>query len=105
MHILCQKTDVIDTVMPSKILGMFASAKPSLVTGNGQSEVATLFSKVNAGYFIDDNSVDAIVSAIIECSSNKQQANQMGKNAREYILAHFSKQAILEKFITKISSL
>ena len=105
MHILCQKTDVIDTVMPSKILGMFASAKPSLVTGNAQSEVATLFSKANAGYFIDDNSVDDIANAIIKCNSNKQQANLLGQNARKYILEHFSRQAILEKFMTKISSL
>jgi len=30
-HILFQKLEVVDTVMPSKILGMMASAKPSIL--------------------------------------------------------------------------
>lgn len=105
MHILCQKTDVIDTVMPSKILGMFASAKPSVVTGNKKSEIATLFDHVNAGYFIDNNNVSDIVKAIIDCAENKEKSVALGKNAREYILSHFSKSAILQKFHEKLSSL
>jgi colanic acid biosynthesis glycosyl transferase WcaI len=86
--------------MPSKILGMFASRKPSLVTGNSQSEVAILFKQANAGYFIDTNIVSDIVDAICECAENKEHASLLGENARRYILSHFSKQAILHNFIT-----
>ena len=105
MHILCQKSDVIDTVMPSKILGMFASGKPSLVTGNKKSEVATLFDQANAGYFIHTNSVDDIVNAICECAENKEKSVVLGSNARHYILSHFSRQAILQKFHEKLMSI
>lgn len=102
LHILCQKKDVIDTVMPSKILGMFASQKPSLVTGNSQSEVATLFQKANAGYFIANNNVDDIVNAIIACSQAPEKATEFGQNARTYIFENFSREAILKKLHEKV---
>jgi colanic acid biosynthesis glycosyl transferase WcaI len=105
LHILCQKTDVVDTVMPSKILGMFASQKPSLVTGNEKSEVATLFHKANAGYFIADNNVDTITKSIIECSENKEKAEQFGHNARTYILDNFSREAILQKLMDTLKKI
>lgn len=103
MHILCQKNDVIDAVMPSKILGMFASAKVSLVTGNQKSEVALLFKQANAGYFIDASQVDDIVTAILECAENPKKSSEFGHNARRYIIENFSKQAILKKFHEKLS--
>ncbi len=103
MHILCQKNDVIDAVMPSKILGMFASARASLVTGNQKSEVAILLKKANAGYFIHTNHIDDIVQAILECAENTQKASEFGSNARQYIIENFLKQAILRKFNKKLS--
>ena len=44
VHVLFQKTSVLDTVMPSKVLGMIASAIPSIVTGHPESEVDTVLS-------------------------------------------------------------
>ena len=38
LHILFQKVNLIDTVMPSKILAMMASKRPSLITGSLKSE-------------------------------------------------------------------
>jgi colanic acid biosynthesis glycosyl transferase WcaI len=45
-----QKNAVVDTVMPSKILGMMASAKPSIVTGNEYSGETYL--EISEGDFI-----------------------------------------------------
>lgn len=51
MHILFQKPEVVDTVMPSKVLGMMASAKPSIIIGNNESEVKTIFETSEGGDF------------------------------------------------------
>ena len=102
IHILFQKTDVIDTVMPSKLLGMMASAKPSIVTGNLKSEVATIFNDSQGGYYFDGNSVNDIINNIKKLTENKELCKTLGLNAKTYVNEKFSKKEVLDKFINKL---
>jgi colanic acid biosynthesis glycosyl transferase WcaI len=102
LHILFQKTDVIDTVMPSKLLGMMASAKPSIVTGNLKSEVATIFNDSQGGYYFDGNSVNDIINNIKKLTENKELCKTLGLNAKTYVNEKFSKKEVLDKFINKL---
>lgn len=102
LHILFQKNDVIDSVMPSKLLGMMASQRASLVTGSTESEVAKVFAKSKGGYFYDSECFDEVVNAIIELSSEQQKAKEMGVNARTYIVEHFSASKVLANFEAKV---
>lgn len=102
-HFLFQKSNVLDTIMPSKILGMMASNKPSLVSGNKNSEVASIFNENNnvGYYFSDDNPVD-IYNRILYLKNNPQLSEKIGENAREYILKNFAEENILQEFERKI---
>jgi colanic acid biosynthesis glycosyl transferase WcaI len=102
LHILFQKTDVIDTVMPSKLLGMMASAKPSIVTGNLKSEVATIFNDSQGGYYFDGNSVNDIINNIKKLTENKELCKTLGLNAKIYVNEKFSKEEVLDEFINKL---
>lgn len=95
LHILFQKNNVIDTVMPSKILGMMASAKPSLITGNKQSEVASIIDKSKGGIYLQPNDYNQVVEAI---STLKNDSKNIGENARKYVKEHFSSGKVLEQF-------
>jgi len=105
LHILFQKNDVVDTVMPSKILGMMASAKPSIVTGNLKSESATLFGESEGGYFFDSDSLNDVIKAIDLLVSDVDIADKVGKKAREYIVDSFSKEKVLGNFKDKVDSI
>jgi colanic acid biosynthesis glycosyl transferase WcaI len=105
LHILFQKNDIVDTVMPSKLLGMMASAIPSIVTGNLESEVAKVFEKSKGGYFFDSNNFDGVVKAIETLFNNQDLSKEIGKNAREYITKHFASQKVLCDFEKKIESI
>ena len=105
LHILFQKNDVVDTVMPSKLLGMMASAVPSVVTGSVESEVAKVFYKSEGGYFFDSNEFNKVVKSIEELSTNKKLTSSMGKNARTYIVEYFSANKVLANFETKVNQL
>ena len=105
VHFLFQKTDVQDTVMPSKILGMMASGKPSIITGNKNSEVAKLFNNNNIKGFFFDNDVDSIVNFVFELKDNKSIASQYGHKAKHFVLENFSEKTILENFETKIEEI
>ncbi|WP_353777087.1 WcaI family glycosyltransferase [Winogradskyella sp. 3972H.M.0a.05] len=103
-HLLFLKQDVIDTVMPSKVLGMMASEKPSIVIGHGKSEVKSIIDESKGGLYFTEYS-DAIIEMVNDLFQNENDYLNMGKNARAYILDHFSKEQIMSSFIEKLSEI
>ncbi|MEP3837374.1 MAG: WcaI family glycosyltransferase [Algibacter sp.] len=104
LHILFQKADVIDTVMPSKILGMMASAKPSIVTGNLKSEVAKVFEDSKGGFYFDGKSIEKLINQIVLLKENKQMRLELGENAKAYVKEIYSKDKVLDKFISHLKN-
>lgn len=99
LHILFQKSTVVDTVMPSKILGMMASAKPSIVTGHEESEVKHNFEISNGGYyFYDENKLNQIMAKISYLIEKPKDSSEIGENARKFIIEKFSMEKILRTF-------
>lgn len=105
LHILFQKNDIIDTVMPSKLLGMMASAKPSIVTGNINSEVAKIFKEVGEGYFFDTEDFSMVVQCLNNFISNQNKTMLIEKSTREYVVKHFSSTNVLYNFEKKIEEI
>lgn len=104
LHILFQKIDVLDTVMPSKVLGMMASEKPSLILGNEFSEIKLIFEESHGGLYFSKYSKE-VVKVIKDLFENKEKANIMGKNARLYIINKFSKEKILSNMINQLNKM
>lgn len=102
VHILFQKVDVIDTVMPSKLLGMMASGKPSIVTGNMQSEVARIFKDSKGGFYFDGESVNEVKSCLENLIKTPELRPELGNNAKLYINKKFSQKEVLDKFSVEL---
>ena len=102
-HLLFQKTDVLDAVMPSKILGMMASEKPSVITGHPDSEVAKVLQESDGGFYISDKNLDVLMQHFEEIYEDKSRAKQMGTNARTYVVTNFSRAQILKQFIEQLA--
>jgi colanic acid biosynthesis glycosyl transferase WcaI len=99
LHILFQKSTVVDTVMPSKILGMMASAKPSIVTGHEESEVKHNFEISKGGfYFYDENKLNQIMTKINHLIESPKDSSEIGNNSRKFIIEKFSMEEILNNF-------
>ena len=105
LHILFQKVNLIDTVMPSKILAMMASKRPSLITGSLKSEVAKVIIESKGGKFFETNSTTDVLKYVYELKSNKKLINNYGENSRSYIVEKFSKNQILNQFIITFRNL
>jgi colanic acid biosynthesis glycosyl transferase WcaI len=105
VHILFQKPEVLDTVMPSKILGMMASAKPSIITGHAQSEVATSMSLSQGGYYSSEKEVSTVVSQLEALANSPDISKEMGIKARKYVVSNFAKNQILDSFLKELSQL
>ncbi len=103
LHVLFQKSTVVDTVMPSKILGMMASAKPSIVTGHKESEVKHNFEISNGGfYYYSDNKLNQIMAEINHLIDSPKDSVEIGENARKFIIEKFSMDKILYDLKEKI---
>jgi colanic acid biosynthesis glycosyl transferase WcaI len=105
LHVLFQKTNVVDTVMPSKILAMMGSQKPSLITGSLESEVFTIMNQSKAGGYYDAKNINDILSLVKQIMEDKTLSEKYGKNARNYVSLNFSKKEVLEKFKTTFINL
>ncbi|WP_438961148.1 WcaI family glycosyltransferase [Nonlabens sp.] len=104
-HFLFQKTEVLDTVMPSKLLGMMASKKPSLVLGNEASEVKTVMQKANAGLYFSKPDVQTAIGQLEKWRTDSGLRDKIGIDARNYVVKHFSRQEILNKWLNSLSEL
>ena len=99
LHLLFQKDTVVDTVMPSKILGMMASAKPSIVTGHKDSEVKFNFEISKGGfYFYDKGKMEQIIGVLKELIQNPSQSEIIGNAARKFIIEKYCMESVLEQF-------
>lgn len=101
-HFLFQKNDVVDTVMPSKILGMMASGKISLVAGNQDSEVNSIFTKHKTGIFTSSGKAEEIVDIIFSIKNNPSNFENFERNAQKYVKENFSKDNVLSKFLDSL---
>jgi colanic acid biosynthesis glycosyl transferase WcaI len=104
VHFLFQKIEVVDTIMPSKILGMMASKKPSIVSGSKNSEVLTIINKSGGGFYFSENDVREVYKTILKLKNNSSLCEDIGQKARNYVLKNFSEKQILEGFNSKIKS-
>ncbi|WP_445456282.1 WcaI family glycosyltransferase [Flavobacterium sp. HNIBRBA15423] len=103
LHFLFQKTDVLDSVMPSKILGMMASGRPSIITGNINSEVKKVFNEANCGHFLSQDDSLMLYKLILDLKNNNLLREKHGLNARKYVIEKFSEEVILNDFSDKIN--
>tara|TARA_Y100000815_G_scaffold255070_1_gene261632 strand:+ start:7786 stop:8991 length:1206 start_codon:yes stop_codon:yes gene_type:complete len=104
IHVLFQKTEVVDTVMPSKVLGMIASTKPSIIIGNNKSEVKSIIMASKGGLFFSEYSKD-VVHDLELLLSDKERLEMNGNLAREFVIENFSKTKILNRMLDKLKQL
>lgn len=105
LHVLFQKSDIIDSVMPSKILGMMSSARPSIITGDQSSEVAKHIRLSQDWGFYSNEETEKIFEDILKLRESREFQESVGKKARSYMVENFSKDKILNSFLDKIYKL
>lgn len=97
-HILFQKNTVIDSVMPSKLLGMMLSQKPCFLTGNEHSETNKIITDSKGGFYISNPNPIQMFKMTHSILNDRKKTQKIGYNAKEYIEINFSKKKILSKF-------
>lgn len=81
VHLLPQRADVADLVMPSKLLGMLASGRPILATALPGTQLAKVVS--SCGKVVEPGNAQQIIQGLLEFLRSPQQRMSLGAAARQ----------------------
>jgi len=96
VHLLPQKSDAADLVMPSKLTGMLASGRPVLATALEGTQVYDLVQRV--GRSIPPGNPHLLADALVAMMSDSEQRLLLGKEARRIAERELGRDAVLGGF-------
>jgi len=103
VHLLPQKEDAADLVMPSKLTGMLASGRPVISTAAHGTQVACVVS--GRGINVAPGDSAAFHNAVLTLVANQDMRHEMGRAARAFAEEHLSREQVLRRFEMEIMRL
>ncbi len=101
--VMLRNTELFKTVIPTKLLEYMACERPVIVAVDGQAR--QIVEEAQAGIFVEPENSQALVKAIVELSKRPDQRLEMGRNGRQHILTHFSRDRKSSDFILILTTL
>ncbi|MFW1754211.1 glycosyltransferase WbuB [Acinetobacter wanghuae] len=99
IHLLPQRADAADLVMPSKLTGMLASGKSVIATADAETELGYVITQgAQCGLIVEPENGQTFAQAILELSYDAELRKSYGQNGRDYAENHLSKSQILMNF-------
>ena len=83
IHLLPQRADAADLVMPSKLTGMLASSRPVVATAQAGTEVASVVS--GCGVVLDRDDPSAFTNAVLALADDAPR-----RTTRAQVCKHLS---------------
>lgn len=96
VHLLPQRADVADLVMPSKLTGMLASGRPVLATAHAGTQVAEIVAQ--CGRVTPPGDAAALMRALQQLADAADERAALGRAAREYAEEMLGDDAVLGRF-------
>lgn len=100
IHILPQKSNASDLVMPSKLLGILASGKPVIAGCIAESELFNIVNEV--GISVKPEDATEFIKAIEFLVFHADKRIMLGKKGRELAIKDYSKTTVINRFINEI---
>jgi colanic acid biosynthesis glycosyl transferase WcaI len=96
IHLLPQRADAADLVMPSKLTGMLASGRPIVAAARPETQLAHAVE--GRGIAVEPGDAAAFADAIEQLAFASPRRQTLGKNARDYALSQLEKELVLSRF-------
>lgn len=82
LHLISLKEGVEGIMVPSKLFGIMAVARPSIFIGHPSSEIARVLQESDSGLTIREGDDAGLAAAIESLAADSSRAARMGRNAR-----------------------
>ena len=101
--VLLRKSEVFETVIPTKMLEFMSCARPVILGVEGQAR--DILEKAQAGVCCEPGNHDALCRAILLLKQNREMGEALGGNGRKYILQNLSRQKTAAAYLLVLASL
>lgn len=96
IHVLPQRADAADLVMPSRLTGMLASGRPVVATAYPGTQVAGTVR--HCGIVTAPGDAHDLAQAVMKLADDAEMRSAFGKRARTCAVENLERNAVLEKF-------
>lgn len=105
VHLVIQKSEAADLVMPSKLTNILAAGRPAIATAESGTALYEVLHNHNAGKTGSSDDKQALMKNIEMMIENVEERKQMGINARKAAEILLDKNKILRDFEVQLQNL
>jgi colanic acid biosynthesis glycosyl transferase WcaI len=99
VHLLPQRADAADLVMPSKLGGIVASGRPVIVTAAAETELADVVQRrARCGLVVPPEDAHAMAEAVMRLAGDAAFRAEMGASGRTFAERELDRDAVLRHF-------
>lgn len=103
IHLLPQRADAADLVMPSKLGGILASGRPVVATSREGTELECVVA--GCGVVVAPDNPDAFCAAVLTMAADPELRSKLGQAGRTYAETYLAREAILGGFEAELMRL
>lgn len=105
VHLISLKEGVEGIMVPSKMYGIMAVARPSLFVGHPTSEIARVLDESKSGFTVREGDFAALAAKILELKNDPAHTRAMGESGRRAIAGHYDSAAACGQWIEMLEQL
>ena len=105
IHLIVQRREAADLVMPSKLTNILAAGRPGVATAEPGTALHDVLNEYDCGITTTPGDAEALTEAIVTLAGDERTRERLGQNARGYAEAHLDKDTILSGFEEKLREL
>jgi len=96
--LLNQRADVVDMVIPSKLLTYMAAGRPIVAAVHPDSETAKYIRRADCGLVVSPEEPGLLADAIRQVYAKPDLAIRFGRSARAFAEEHFARERVLQQY-------
>jgi glycosyltransferase involved in cell wall biosynthesis len=101
--VVLRKSEVFDTVIPTKMLEFMACARPVILGVGGQAK--EILERSRGGICVEPGNVDTLCDAILQLCGRPELCESLGRNGREYIVRNLSRERTAAEYLAILRGL
>ena len=100
---ILQNIPMFRTTYPNKVFDYMAAGRPTILVIDGV--IREVIESSGGGIYVDPGDDQMLAKTILELSKNPQRTNQMGRNARAYLVKHLDRNDKLDETLHLLKNL
>lgn len=105
VHLVVQRREAADLVMPSRLTNILSAGRPSIATADPDTALYEVVNGHDCGIVTTPGSAEELAESIITLAGDANLRKHLGENARRYAESYLDKDKVLSEFEDELRKL